>query len=59
MIFFDEYANILRGMYNGRFDGDAPNRDTSNQDRTTLQEIVTPLMNTLKARQQSEKCSLN
>ena len=46
---FDEYANILWGMYNGRFNGVISNRGASSQDRTTPQEIVPLLINTLEA----------
>ena len=57
---FDEYANILWGMYNGRFNGIASSKDDSSQVRTTSQETAPPLINTLEAwcPNKVRKCSL-
>jgi hypothetical protein len=62
---FDEFANILTGMYNGRFNGvysntetldESPSQRSSslppaawNQDWTTPQETTPPLINILEA----------
>jgi hypothetical protein len=61
MKIFDEYANILRGMYKGRINRVTSNRDASSQDRKTPQEIVIPPCKNLEAWHPNKvrKCRLN
>ena len=46
---YDEYVNVLRGMYSVRFNGSASRQGTSTQVQSAPSDTTPPFINTLEA----------